>query len=215
MNDNLEMTPQLLLAGYASGVFPMAESRDDSEIFWVDPHHRGIFPLDSFRISRSLARRLRRQDYSIRVNTDFEGVLAGCADRQETWINTTIYELYLQLHALGHAHSLEVWIEDELVGGVYGVTLGRAFFGESMFSRRRDASKIALAYLVDRLKQAGFTLFDTQFITPHLASLGAIEISRAKYRSDLKQALASEDMDFEAPALPQLAAMLQCSTQTS
>ncbi|MFY0679480.1 MAG: leucyl/phenylalanyl-tRNA--protein transferase [Thalassovita sp.] len=214
--DELEMTPQLLMAGYASGVFPMAESRDDTEIFWVDPRMRGVFPLDQFHISRSLVKRLRREDYTIRVNTDFEGVVMGCADREETWINAQIYDLYGQLHALGHAHSLEVWMDDVLVGGVYGVTLGHAFFGESMFSRRTDASKIALAYLVDRLRQTGFTLFDTQFITPHLASLGAIEITRANYRGQLRQALEGDDAVFDALPLPQSASeMLQRRTQTS
>lgn len=213
--DDLILTPELLLNAYASGVFPMAETRDAAEIFWVDPRRRGVFPLDSFHISRSLARRLRRPDYQIRINSDFAGVVNGCADRPETWINDEIFGLYMQLHALGFAHSLEVWMDDALVGGVYGVTLGRAFFGESMFSRRRDASKIALAWLVDRLNVAGFTLFDTQFITPHLASLGAIEIPRARYRALLDQALEG-DADFTGPPLPRSAQeVLQRSTHTS
>lgn len=213
--DDLILTPELLLNAYASGVFPMAETRDAAEIFWVDPRRRGVFPLDRFHISRSLARRLRRPDYQIRINSDFAGVVNGCADRPETWINDEIFGLYMQLHALGFAHSLEVWMDDALVGGVYGVTLGRAFFGESMFSRRRDASKIALAWLVDRLNVAGFTLFDTQFITPHLASLGAIEIPRARYRALLDQALEG-DADFTGPPLPRSAQeVLQRSTHTS
>lgn len=213
--DDLILTPELLLNAYASGVFPMAETRDAAEIFWVDPRRRGVFPLDHFHISRSLARRLRRPDYQIRINSDFAGVVNGCADRPETWINDEIFGLYMQLHALGFAHSLEVWMDDALVGGVYGVTLGRAFFGESMFSRRRDASKIALAWLVDRLNVAGFTLFDTQFITPHLASLGAIEIPRARYRALLDQALEG-DADFTGPPLPRSAQeVLQRSTHTS
>ncbi|WP_211089763.1 leucyl/phenylalanyl-tRNA--protein transferase [Thalassobius vesicularis] len=213
--DDLILTPELLLNAYASGVFPMAETRDAPEIFWVDPRRRGVFPLDRFHISRSLARRLRRPDYQIRINSDFAGVVNGCADRPETWINDEIFGLYMQLHALGFAHSLEVWMDDALVGGVYGVTLGRAFFGESMFSRRPNASKIALAWLVDRLNVAGFTLFDTQFITPHLASLGAIEIPRARYRALLDQALEG-DADFTGPPLPRSAQeVLQRSTHTS
>lgn len=213
--DDTYLTPQLLLNAYASGVFPMAEHRDDPEIFWVDPRRRGVFPLDRFHISRSLARRMRRCGYQIRINSDFEGVVLGCADRAETWINAEIFELYNQLHALGFAHSLEVWDNDTLIGGVYGVTLGRAFFGESMFSRRTDASKIALAYLVDRLNTAGFTLFDTQFITPHLASLGAIEIPRARYRLLLETAL-TDEADFTAPPLPaSVQEVLQRNTQTS
>ncbi|MEC7962043.1 MAG: leucyl/phenylalanyl-tRNA--protein transferase, partial [Pseudomonadota bacterium] len=187
MKDEFTLTPQILLSGYAQGIFPMAESRDDPEVFWVDPRHRGIFPLDGFHISRSLARRLRKEDYEIRINGDFEAVLNGCADRDETWINPTIHALYMSLNAMDRAHSLEVWMDGELAGGVYGVTLGRAFFGESMFSYRRDASKIALAYLVDHLVQTGFTLFDTQFITPHLASLGAVEIPRKAYQALLQE----------------------------
>ncbi|WP_420567931.1 leucyl/phenylalanyl-tRNA--protein transferase [Thalassovita sp.] len=213
--DDTILTPELLLNAYASGVFPMAETRDDPEIFWVDPRRRGIFPLDKFHISRSLARRLRREEFSIRINSDFAGVVQGCADREETWINDEIFFLYSQLHALGFAHSLEVYEGDILVGGVYGVTLGGAFFGESMFSRRTDASKIALAYLVDRLNLAGFSLFDTQFITPHLASLGAIEIPRAQYHRLLEDAL-EHDADFTDPPLPASAQeVLQRNTHTS
>lgn len=176
-----ELTPDLLMRAYAMGIFPMSEHRDDPEIFWVDPHMRGIIPLDGFRVSRSLAKAIRRGDYEITINKDFEAVVDGCADRSETWINTEIRRLYRALHARGQAHSLEVWRDGALIGGVYGVTLGTAFFGESMFSRNRDASKIALAWLVDHLRRRGFTLFDTQFLTPHLASLGAVEISRAHY----------------------------------
>ncbi len=213
--DDLILTPQLLLNAYASGVFPMAEHRDDPEIFWVDPRRRGIFPLDEFHISRSLARRIRRGGYEIRINSDFESVLNGCADRPETWINQKIHDLYMDLFAMGFAHSLEVWMNGELAGGVYGVTLGRAFFGESMFSRRTDASKIALAYLIDRLRLAGFTLFDTQFITPHLGRLGATEVTRARYHLMLETAL-EEEADFTAPALPASPQdVLQRNTQTS
>lgn len=183
------LTPELLLRAYAMGVFPMAESRDDPRIHWVDPRKRGVFPLDNFHISRSLKRRIADRNYTIRTNSDFAATVAACADRPETWINAEIFALYLALHHQGFAHSLEVWADGSLIGGVYGVTIGRAFFGESMFSRRTDASKIALAHLVGLLNTAGFTLFDTQFLTPHLASLGAIEISRAAYHRRLEDAL--------------------------
>lgn len=183
------LTPELLLRAYAMGVFPMAESRDDPRIHWVDPRKRGVIPLDNFHISRSLKRRMADRNYTIRTNSDFAATVAACADRPETWINAEIFALYLALHHQGFAHSLEVWADGSLIGGVYGVTIGRAFFGESMFSRRTDASKIALAHLVGLLNTAGFTLFDTQFLTPHLASLGAIEISRAAYHRRLEDAL--------------------------
>lgn len=209
------LTPELLLRGYAAGIFPMAESRRAAEVFWVDPKRRGILPLDKFHISRSLRRSIRRGDYTIRTDSDFAGVVAACAERPDTWISKPILEAYLGLFAAGQAHSLEVWAGDALAGGVYGVTLGAAFFGESMFSRRTDASKIALAYLVDRLRRAGFTLFDTQFLTPHLASLGAIEISRAGYRARLSEALAGRG-DFDAPGPPpQPSEILQRISQTS
>ncbi|MBN2906974.1 MAG: leucyl/phenylalanyl-tRNA--protein transferase [Rhodobacteraceae bacterium] len=213
--DSSEITPELLLHAYAAGVFPMAESRDDPAIFWVDPRHRGIFPLDNFHISRSLSRKIRRAAFTIRTNTDFAGVVQACAARDETWINDTIRRLYQALHAMGHAHSLEVWEGETLVGGVYGVTLGGAFFGESMFSRRTDASKIALAYLVDRLRLGGFQLFDTQFLTPHLKSLGAVEISRAAYHARLAKALEAK-ADFNRPGPPPSPQdLLQRSTHTS
>ncbi|MCK8482894.1 leucyl/phenylalanyl-tRNA--protein transferase [Aliiroseovarius sp. S2029] len=197
------------------GVFPMAESRDDPRVFWVDPEARGIFPLDGFNISRSLARTIRRAPFHIALNRDFAGTVAACADRDETWINTTIFGLYNDLHRLGHAHSLELWDGDTLVGGVYGVTLGRAFFGESMFSRRRDASKIALAYLTRHLSDTGFTLFDTQFLTPHLASLGAVEIPRAAYHEMLEQALSHGVADITSRSLPDAQSVVQRKTQTS
>lgn len=213
MDDRL--TPELLLHAYASGIFPMAESRDDETVFWVDPTERGIIPLDNFHISRSLRRRILRADFTIRTNTAFDQVVGGCADRPETWINDTIFDLYMNLHLQGFAHSLEIWDRDALVGGTYGVALGGAFFGESMFSRRTDASKIALAYLVDRLRTGGFTLLDTQFLTPHLASLGGIEISRSAYRARLAQAL-QIDADFNAPGpAPDPQSLLQRMTQTS
>ena len=189
-NDNTPpLTPALLLQAYAAGVFPMSESRDDPEVFWVDPSQRGVIELNRFHISRSLAKRLRNAPFKVSFDTDFEGVVKGCANRDETWINDTIFDLYVALFEKGYAHSVEVWDEAELVGGVYGVTIGAAFFGESMFSTRTDASKIALAYLVDRLNAGGYQLFDTQFITSHLASLGAVEIPRDTYQSRLEIAL--------------------------
>ncbi|WP_340297265.1 MULTISPECIES: leucyl/phenylalanyl-tRNA--protein transferase [unclassified Roseobacter] len=193
----LEITPQLLLQAYAAGIFPMSEGRDDPNLFWVEPKRRGIIPLDGFHISRSLARRIRQNPFEIRINSDFAGVVAACADRDETWINAEITALYSALHEKGFAHSLELWQGRDLVGGVYGVALGAAFFGESMFSRARDASKIALAYLVARLNAGGFTLFDVQFTTPHLIRLGAIEISRIDYRKRLDAAL-KKHADFIA-----------------
>ena len=185
-----KVTPDLLLRAYAMGLFPMAETRDSAEVHWVDPRLRGILPLDGFHISRSLARTIRQGTFAVTTDQDFAGVVTACADRPETWINPEIFGLYSALHVMGHAHSLEVWEGSALVGGVYGVVLGAAFFGESMFSHRTDASKLALAYLVHRLRAGGFRLFDTQFLTPHLASLGAVEISRAAYQRQLRAALA-------------------------
>jgi leucyl/phenylalanyl-tRNA--protein transferase len=208
------LTPELLLHGYSVGIFPMSESRDDPEIFWVDPRKRGIMPLDGFHISRSLRRAIRRSEWTVTTDRDFAGVLNGCADRDDTWINTEIHALYTALHARGQAHSLEVWEDDALVGGVYGVVLGAAFFGESMFSRRTNASKIALACLVDLLRQGGFTLFDTQFITSHLASLGGIEITRAEYHAQLAHAKQRRASFSDAPvASPQ--DVIQRMTQMS
>ena len=200
-DDPAHLTPDLLLMAYASGIFPMSEGRDDPEIFWVDPRQRGIIPLDRFHISRSLGRRIRQEPYKITFDKDFAGVVDGCADRSETWINAPIRALYLALFDRGLAHSVEVWEEEALVGGVYGVALAGAFFGESMFSRRTDASKIALAYLVTRLKRAGYVLFDTQFLTVHLKTLGAEEIPRAEYRRRLSEALVVK-ADFSAAPEP-------------
>lgn len=214
--DSFEITPELLIQAYAAGVFPMSHGAAEDEIFWVDPEHRGIIPLDAFHISRSLARELRKDWFAIRIDTAFAEVVRHCADRPETWINDEIFALYVALHQMGLAHSLEVWDGGALVGGVYGVALGGAFFGESMFSRRTNASKIALAALVDRLRQGGFTLFDTQFLTPHLASLGALEIPRAAYQEKLADALAHRAR-FRAQPLSSStgAGILQRSTQTS
>lgn len=183
------LTPDLLLGAYAAGVFPMADGRDNPEIYWVDPRERGVLPLDGFHMSRSLARRMRKGDVHATLNVAFEDILDGCANREDTWINATIRELVMALAARGHAYAFGVWSGEHLIGGMYGLSLGSAFFGESMFSNATDGSKMALAWAVDHLRRTGFTLFDTQFITPHLASLGAIEISRAQYHAQLRLAV--------------------------
>ena len=199
--NHVELSPELILQAYANGVFPMAESREDESLFWVDPRERGIIPLDGFHISRSLARLIRQDRYRVTFDQDFSGVMEGCADRKETWINATIFDLYGQLFEMGFGHSVEIWDGPRLVGGSYGLALGTAYFGESMFSRVTNASKLALAYLVTHLRRTGFTLFDTQFLTEHLASLGGIEISRAQYRSLLHEAL-QHNADFNAVSDP-------------
>ena len=183
------LDPRLLLQGYATGIFPMADSRDANELFWVEPRNRAIIPLDRFQVSHSLRRTLRSGRFEVSRDRDFQAVITACADREETWINDELERAMLALHGSGHAHSVEVWIGDRLVGGLYGVKLGRAFFGESMFSRERDASKIALAWLVARLKTGNFTLLDCQFMTDHLASLGAISVPRETYVALLSAAL--------------------------
>ncbi|MDB4213946.1 leucyl/phenylalanyl-tRNA--protein transferase [Octadecabacter sp.] len=209
------LTPDMLVAAYAGGIFPMAEHRGDTELFWVDPRQRGVLPLDAFHISRSLAKTLRSGRFRITFDTDFAGVVAGCANREETWINNMLAHLYGQLHLARLARSIEVWDGDDLVGGVFGITLGGAFFGESMFSTRTNASKVALAYLVDRLRIGGFTLFDTQFITPHLQSLGGIKIPRAHYRRLLNTAL-EIDAGFDRQGdVPDVYSLLQRNAQTS
>jgi leucyl/phenylalanyl-tRNA--protein transferase len=183
------LDPRLLLQGYATGIFPMADSRNADELFWVEPRNRAIIPLDRFHVSRSLRRTLVSGRSSVTHDRDFAGVIAACADREETWINAELERAMLALHGSGHAHSIEVWSDGDLVGGLYGVKLGRAFFGESMFSRRTDASKVALAWLVARLKAGNFTLLDCQFMTDHLASLGAVGITRETYVALLSVAL--------------------------
>ena len=191
-NATSEITPEVLLRAYTCGIFPMAESVDDPGLFWVEPEQRGIFPLDGLHISSRLARTVRSDRYRVTVNTAFERVIGECAapqpGREDTWINHRIRKLYGALHAIGHCHSIEAWDGDELAGGLYGVSLGGAFFGESMFHRSRDASKVALVHLAARLIAGGFALLDTQFVTEHLRSLGAIEVSRRKYRSLLDHA---------------------------
>ena len=187
------LDPRLLLQGYATGIFPMADSRDAGDLFWVEPRNRAIIPLDRFHVSRSLRRTLRSGKYSITRDRDFAAVIAACADREETWINADLEHAMLALHGSGHAHSIEVWHGGGpgagLAGGLYGVKLGRAFFGESMFSRMTDGSKVALAWLVARLKVGNFTLLDCQFMTDHLASLGAISVPRETYVALLSAAL--------------------------
>ena len=183
------LDPRLLLQGYAAGIFPMADSREASELFWVEPRSRAILPLDHFHLSRSLRRTVRSGKFVVTMDRDFAAVIGACADREETWINADIERAMLTLNASGHAHSVEVWHSGELVGGLYGVKLGRAFFGESMFSRMTDASKVALAWLVARMKTGGYTLLDCQFMTPHLATLGATTVTRKAYVALLSVAL--------------------------
>jgi len=209
------LSPELLLRAYAAGVFPMSEGRGDPRVFWVDPDRRGILPLDGFHLSRSLKRALLRHPFEMTLDLAFEDVVRGCADREETWINDSIFRAYFALHRLGYAHSVEAWEGDRLVGGVYGVALGRAFFGESMFSAETDASKIALATLVAHLSRTGFTLFDTQFLTDHLVSLGAVEISRAEYRRRLAAALEGDAAEILSRPLPDPHSVVQEITQTS
>lgn len=197
------LDPRLLLQGYASGIFPMADSRDADELFWVEPRSRAIIPLDRFHMSRSLRRTINSDRFTVTHDRDFAAVIAACAERQETWINAELEQAMLALHASGHARSIEVWQGGGLVGGLYGVKLGRAFFGESMFSRVADASKVALAWLVARLNAGNFTLLDCQFMTDHLASLGAASVARETYVALLSEALgggAAAGLGAEAPA---------------
>ncbi len=184
------LNPDLLLRAYSIGVFPMADSRDASEVFWVEPRKRAIIPIERFKVSHSLRKSIRSGAFRVTRDTAFAAVVRHCAEREETWINAEIERSYNKLHRLGHAHSIECWQDEVLVGGLYGVKLGAAFFGESMFSLRRDASKVALAWLVARLKVGGFRLLDCQFMTEHLRSLGAIEIGQKDYVSILSAALA-------------------------
>jgi leucyl/phenylalanyl-tRNA---protein transferase len=192
----IEITPEVLLKAYACGIFPMAESADDPALYWIEPEQRGIIPLDRFHISSRLARTVRSDRFSVTINRDFDGVLEGCAEpqpgRQRTWINARIRLLYRRLHERRHCHSIEVYDGDSLVGGLYGVSLGRAFFGESMFHRARDASKVALVHLIARLKSGGYKLLDTQFVTDHLKTFGAVEVPRRQYHKLLEGALTGE-----------------------
>lgn len=215
-----DITPELVLKAYASGIFPMADSRHDDDMFWVDPPLRGILPLDTFYISRSLKKAVRNDIFTVTVNKAFQQVMECCAQsyvgRENTWISEKIENLYCELHRFGFTHSVECWSDGELVGGLYGVSLQGAFFGESMFHTKTNASKVALVHLVARLKAGGFTLLDTQFGTDHLAQFGVIEIPREDYRKKLNEALAIEDADFyrlQSDVAGTKA--LQLSTQTS
>ena len=201
-----EITPDVLLRAYSIGLFPMAESADSNALFWVDPEERGVFPLDGLVISRSLAKAIRADRFEIRVDHDFDAVIEACAaaapDRPGTWINPRIRRLYRALHERGQVHTIEAYAEGRLVGGLYGVRLGAAFFGESMFHRATDASKVALAHLVARLRTGGFTLLDTQFVTPHLASLGAVAVPKKAYHALLDGAVTQAADFFRWPKTP-------------
>ena len=217
------LTPQIVLDAYSKGLFPMAENRRDKQLFWIDPEVRGILPLDNFHIPRSLKKKIRNNPFEVRFDHNFAAVIRACAQqkpkRRETWINDEIIELYTKLFCMRHAHSVECWQEEKLVGGLYGISIGGAFFGESMFSSERDSSKIALVHLVARLNLAGFTLLDTQFITDHLKQFGATEISRVEYHKILNVALnlnvgfhLEVSLDAEEGVLRRI---LQSKTQTS
>lgn len=221
-DSSLIIPSDILLAAYRRGHFPMAESRDDEDVFWLDPQLRGIIPLDGFHVPRRLARTMRSSTYTIGVDRAFERVIALCAEesavRSNTWINPVIENSYIQLFREGYAHSVEVWDSDELVGGLYGVSTGAAFFGESMFSRRTDVSKMALVHLVARLRAGGYRLLDTQFITQHLTQFGAREIPRAAYKKLLREAIAADGNFYElggTGAVLAAGAVLQLTTQTS
>ena len=197
---DISLAPETLIRAYCNGIFPMAEGKDTNKIFWISPEVRGVIPLNKFHISKSLRRSIVKRDYKIKINTDFLGVIKNCADRSESWINSDILKAYSDLFNLGFCHSIEVWDNDDLIGGIYGLAIKRAFFGESMFSKRSNASKIALAYLVSRLKYGGFLLFDVQFQSEHLKTLGAIEVLKANYRDLLKNALEGDANFFSQPS---------------
>ena len=208
------VSSQLMLHAYAQGIFPMAETATDPQLFWVDPKRRGVFPLDGFHISRSMRQFLQRNTITATLNNNFEAVLFHCANREETWINSTLLANYKELHALGRCHSLEVWQDKALLGGVFGITIGGVFCGESMFSLGRNGSKSALAFLTVHLQNCGFSLFDTQFITDHLQSLGAIEINRAAYQRKLACAI-KLPVSITSQPIPDIQRILQRNTQTS
>ena len=197
---DIPLAPETLIRAYCNGIFPMAEGKDTNKIFWISPEVRGVIPLNKFHISKSLRRSIVKRDYKIKINTDFVGVIKNCADRSESWINSDILKAYSDLFNLGFCHSIEVWDNDDLIGGIYGLAIKRAFFGESMFSKRSNASKIALAYLVSRLKYGGFLLFDVQFQSEHLKTLGAIEVLKANYQDLLKNALEGDANFFSQPS---------------
>lgn len=215
----IEITPQVLLKAYACGIFPMAESADDNALYWIEPERRGILPLDAIHVSKRLSRTIRQGRFEIRTDSDFDGVIDGCAgarpERRSTWINDRIRTLYRELFNLGHCHTVEAWREGRLVGGLYGVHLGGVFFGESMFSHERDASKIALVYLAARLKYGGFLLLDTQFVTDHLTRFGATEVTRDAFQRLLEEALAVSADFFALAADVSPDSVLQLVSQTS
>lgn len=220
----LDLTPEILLRAYTVGIFPMAETRDDPELFWIDPERRGILPLDGAHLPRRLKRTVRQGVFDIRCDTACREVIRACAapgtspGRDNSWINNQIIDLYGALHDRGFVHSVECWREDQLIGGLYGVSLGGAFFGESMFSRQRDASKVALVHLLARLHHAGFVLLDTQFSTEHLRQFGTIEIPRDEYHLRLDAALQIRTEFYSGPSEgveEELAELLQSNTQTS
>ena len=213
------LTPDVLLRAYSIGLFPMAERRDSPTLYWIDPEKRGILPLDTFHVPRRLRRKVRQGRFEVRCDTAFTEVVRACAapgpGRPETWINDEIVELYADLHEMGRAHSIESWDDGSLVGGLYGVTLGAVFFGESMFHDTQDASKIALVHLVARLKKGGFRLLDTQFVTRHLSQFGAVELHRAGYRHLLTEALDATAVFHRSVDSDDIEAVLQSTTQTS
>ncbi len=215
----IEITPQVLLKAYSCGIFPMAESAEDHALYWIDPEERGILPLDQVHVPKSLAKTIRRQPFDIRVDGSFTAVIDGCAasrpGRRSTWINQRIRDLYQQLFKLGHCHTIEAWQDGKLVGGLYGVHLGGAFFGESMFSTARDASKVALVYLVARLKHGGFRLLDTQFVTDHLKQFGTVEVDRKNFHRLLEEALELRSDFLRLPADASPETVLQLVNQTS
>lgn len=213
------LTPDMLLRAYAYGIFPMAEGRSDPAVHWIEPERRGIIPIDRCHVPRRLRRTVRKAVYDVRCDSDFAAVIRGCADsvpgRQDTWINRSIENLHTRLHEIGFAHSVEAWQDGELVGGLYGIALGGAFFGESMFSRARDASKVALVHLIARLRHGNFRLLDAQFVTEHLAQFGAIEIQRDEYRERLAAALGVPAQFPVELSLAAVVAEMQSMTQTS
>ena len=215
----LEITPQVLLKAYAVGIFPMAESADDAGLYWIEPEVRGVIPLDRFHLPRRLARTVASDRFAIRADHDFAAVIACCAgaaiDRPKTWINARIRKLYGELFEIGACHTVEAWRDGKLVGGLYGVSLGAAFFGESMFSRERDASKVALVHLVARLKVGGFTLLDTQFTTSHLKQFGAIDVERRVYQEMLEEAIARRADFYRLAGGVTSDVILQSVSQTS
>ncbi len=215
----IEITPQVLLKAYACGIFPMAESAGDPTLYWIEPERRGILSLDHVHVPKRLARVIRQEKFEVRVDSNYEGVIEGCASsragRRTTWINKRIRELYAELFEMGFCHTIETWRDGKLVGGLYGVALGRAFFGESMFSYETDASKVALIYLVARLRYGGFHLLDTQFVTDHLRQFGAQEISRAAFHRRLEQALQGLGEFGRLPKDVSASGILQLVSQTS